>query len=260
MSATVAGAYSATGAAWEKGPGRIYNRLADVVLGLSPVPVDGRTVLDVGAGTGAASRAIARAGGNVIAMDVAFGMLAANRRGRPPSVQADAGRLPFADGRLGGVVAAFSLNHIPDPVAALRECARVCAPGAPVVASAYAADDSHQAKQAVVDVLAEYGYAPEPWTVALYRDVVPLLADRERCEAAARAAGLEATVRAVRVPFAELNRDDLVAWRLGMAQHAPFVAGLSSADREAVRRQAGEALGDAPPLVRSILVISAVVG
>ena len=259
MTATVADAYSATGAAWEEGPGRVYNRLADVLVRHSPVPLAGRRVLDLGAGTGAASRATARAGGTVVALDVAFGMLAAGRRHRPPAVLGDAGRLPFADGRLGGVVAAFSLNHVPDPVAAMRECARVCAAGSPLVASAYAADDTHPAKQAVADALAERGYAPEPWYVALYRDVVPLLADPARCTALAREAGLDATVRAVRVPFPDLRADDLVAWRLGMAQHAPFVAGLSPADREAVRHRAVALLGDAPPLVRPFLVITAVI-
>jgi hypothetical protein len=63
----------------------------------------------------------------------------------------------------------------------------------------------------------------------------------------------------VRVPFPELRAEDLVAWRLGMAQHAPFVAGLSPADRDAVRDRAVALLGDAPPLVRSFLVITAVI-
>ena len=157
-------------------------------------------------------------------------------------------------------MAAFSLNHVPDPVAALRECARVCRAGSPLVVSAYAADDGHRAKQAVADALAEHGFTPEPWAVSLYRDVMPMLADPDRCAAATRAAGLDATVRAVRVPFPGLGADDLVAWRLGMAQHAPFVAGLTPSDREALRRRAVELLGDAPALVRSILVIIAVVG
>ena len=83
VTATLAGAYSATGAAWEEGPGRVYNRLAEVLVEHSPVPVEGRTVLDLGAGTGAASRAIARARGSPVALDLAFGMLAeAGRAGR----------------------------------------------------------------------------------------------------------------------------------------------------------------------------------
>jgi ubiquinone/menaquinone biosynthesis C-methylase UbiE len=258
--AGVASAYSATGRAWETGPGRIYNRLAEVLVGVVPVPLAGRTVLDVGAGTGAATRAVTRAGGRAVASDVAFGMLVAGRRERPPAVQADAVRLPFATGGCGGVVAAFSLNHVPDPATALAECARACSSGSPLVASSYAADDGHPAKDAVTAALADHGYRPEPWSVALHRDVVPLLADPDRCRAVARRAGLEATVHALRVPFPELGPDDLVTWRLGMAQHAPFLAALTPDQRRSVRRRALALLGDPPPLVRSILVISAVAG
>jgi hypothetical protein len=45
---------------------------------------------------------------------------------------------------------------------------------------------------------------------------------------------------------------------MGMAQHAPFVASLAPGQVEAVRVRARELLGDAPVLVRSILVITAI--
>lgn len=259
MSGTLAGAYSATGAAWEAGPGRIYNRLAELLVDASPVPVHGRTVLDVGAGTGAASRALASAGAAPIGLDSAFGMLAADRARRPPAVQGDAVRLPFRSRMLGGVVAAFSLNHAPDPVAALRECARACRDGAPIIASVYAATDSHPVKQAVQAALAERGFEPAPWAVTLYRDVVPMLADTDRFADAGAEAGLAATVRPMDVAFPELSADDLVEWRFGMAQHAPFVAGLAPGERDAVRARALDLLGTPPVLVRSTLVLTAIV-
>lgn len=66
----VAAAYSAAAGSWQQGPGLIYDRLADVVLSRSPVPLWGARVLDAGAGTGAASRAAAAAGASrVIARD-----------------------------------------------------------------------------------------------------------------------------------------------------------------------------------------------
>jgi len=256
----VARAYSATGAAWQAGPGRVYDRLAEALVARSPVPLTGRRVVDLGAGTGAASRAVTAAGGRPVAVDAAFGMLAVDRRRRPPAVQGDAGRLPLATGALGGVVAAFSLNHVPDPVAALVECRRVVAPGSPVLASTYAADDDHPVKGAVTEALAERGFVPPPWYVALASEVVPRLAEPERCAAAARAAGLDATVERLRVPFPELGPGDLVDWRLGMAQHAPFLAGLARRERAAVRARALGLLGEAPVLERSVLVLSAVVG
>ena len=254
----VAEAYSATGAAWQAGPGRVYDRLAQALVARSPVPLGGRLVLDVGAGTGAASRAVAAAGGRPVALDAAFGMLAVDRRRRPPAVQGDASRVPVATGAVGGVVAAFSLNHVPDPVAALAECRRVAAPGAPVLASSYAADDDHPVKRAVTEALTERGFVPPPWYVTFSAEVVPRLAEADRCAAAARAAGLEATVEHLLVPLPDLGPGDLVDWRLGMAQHVPFLGGLPAAERAAVRARALGLLGEAPPLVRSILVIRAV--
>ncbi len=95
----VADAYSATGPLWDAGPGRIYDRLAGVLVDASPISLAGCLVADVGAGTGAASRAIARLGGRPVAVDVASGMLAAGRtragRSAAPAAVADACRLPF---------------------------------------------------------------------------------------------------------------------------------------------------------------------
>ena len=66
-------------------------------------------------------------------------------------------------------------------------------------------------------------------------------------------------VEHVRVPFPELGAAELVEWRLGMPQHAPFTASLPPAERAALRARALDLLGEAPPLVRSVLVLSALV-
>ena len=249
----VAAAYSASGAAWQAGPGAIYERLAEVVVGHAPVPLRGRLVLDVGAGTGAASRAIVRAGGVPIALDVAAGMVSL-ARGTARVVVADALALPVWSARVGGVVAAFSISHVPDAAAALREARRVTAPGGPIVASVLAADDAHPAKDAVAAALRCYGWREPGWDGALRALGTP-----ERCVAVARAAGLDAVVHEARVLFPVLGAADLVAWRLGLPQAAPFVAGLQPAARADLARDALCRLGDAwPPLVRSILVIAAV--
>jgi ubiquinone/menaquinone biosynthesis C-methylase UbiE len=258
VGASIAAAYDATAGAWQAGPGRIYDELARVVVGLSPVPFAGELVLDLGAGTGAGSRAIAATGGHVIALDAAHGMLAFDRHDRPPATQADAGALPFADDSFGAVVAAFSLNHLDDPVTALREAARVTRRGGTVLASTYASDDTHPVKHAVESSLAAAGWEPADWYRDLRQSRVPKLADGTRCEAAAGAAGIVASVTAVRVPFPALTATDLVEWRLGMAMHAPFFDQLSSQQRSDVKVRAIDALGTDPPLlVRSMLVIVA---
>ena len=257
---TTAGAYTVTGGAWERGPARVYDRLARVLVDRSPVPLEGGRILDVGAGTGAASRAARAAGAAaVVAVDAAFGMLAHESAGRPPAVAGDARALPFGPSTFDATVAAFSLNHLTSPAAGLREMARVTRVGGAVLASSYAADDSHPVKAAVTDALAACGWTPAAWYLSIGADAIPLLATPERCAEAARAAGLDAEVEAVRVPFAELEPHDLVAWRLGLAQHAPFVAALGPDERDALVRDALSRLGDnPPPLVRSVLLLTAV--
>ena len=255
-----AAAYSATGAAWEDGPGRIYDRLAEVLVARAPVPLGGAGVLDVGAGTGAASRAALAAGAaRVIAVDAAFGMLAHQAAARPPAVVGDAVALPFARAAFDAAVAAFSLNHLADPAAGLREMARVTRPGGAVLASAYAADDAHPVKGAVEAALVARGWAPEPWFQAVRDDTAPRLATVEHAAAAATAARLDVDVATVRVPFPDLGARELVSWRLGLAQHAPFLAGLGPDARAEVEADALDRLGhDVPALVRSMVVVVAV--
>ena len=65
-------------------------------------------------------------------------------------------------------------------------------------------------------------------------------------------------VTAVHVPFPDLGAADLVAWRVGMAQLAPFVERLPPDARTQLVADAVARLGaDHPPLVRSILVMVA---
>jgi len=80
-------------------------------------------ILDVGAGTGHLTRAFARRGHPVTALDATACMLGRNPAGR--RVLGDAGRLPFADGAFALAVEANLLHHVDDPVAVLREMARV---------------------------------------------------------------------------------------------------------------------------------------
>ena len=259
MTDAVAAAYSATGGFWQQGPGRVYDRLADVLAARSPVPLSGCRVLDVGAGTGAATRAALAAGAAaVVAVDAAFGMLAHEALGRPPAAVGDVLALPFAAMAFDAAVAAFSLNHLGDPAAGLREMARVTRPGGSLLAASYAADDAHPVKATVEAALAARGWKPEPWYLELQR-AASGLATVENGAAAAEAAGLDARVELVRVPFPDLEPHDLVAWRLGLAQHAPFLSRLAPEERAAVATDALARLDHGlPSLVRSIIVLGAI--
>ena len=71
------------GATGRSGPGSMYEPLARSLVAAAPVPLAGRLVLDLGAGTGVAGRAALAAGARrVVGADLSEGML---RRGRGES-------------------------------------------------------------------------------------------------------------------------------------------------------------------------------
>lgn len=253
--AGLADAYSMTGAAWELGPNQIYDRLSARVVDGTSIDWSGRRVLDVGAGTGAGSRALRAAGARPIATDVAAGMLRAATPPTPSAV-ADARALPIADAAVDGYLAAFCLNHLVDPEVALREAARVVRPTGPILVTAYAADDHHPVKAAVETAAAELGWRAPSWAEVMRADATPLLATVDGALAVAARVPLQAAqAEATAVDFGDLGPAALLAWRLGMAQMAPFVSRLDPDARAQLVTRARALLGDAPPLVRRIVVL-----
>lgn len=92
-----------------------------------------RRVLDLGCGTGQLAARIKdrRPNINVTGCDFSDGMLrrAAARSSPIGWVQADASRLPFADGTFDVITSTEAFHWFPDQAAALRECYRVLVPG-----------------------------------------------------------------------------------------------------------------------------------
>jgi SAM-dependent methyltransferase len=93
--------------------------------------VPGERVLDAGTGTGIAAAAATEAGGNVIGVDAAPGMLAIARSDVAGAafLEADFTRLPFDDAAFDVVIAAHALLFAADRVTALAEWWRVVRPG-----------------------------------------------------------------------------------------------------------------------------------
>ncbi len=88
------------------------------------------SVLDVAAGTGLLSRAVAPRVRSVVALDVTAAMLARARAAADFAanirlVQSDAQHIPFPDRQFDVVMTRLSFHHMSAPVAALREMARV---------------------------------------------------------------------------------------------------------------------------------------
>ena len=189
-------AYDRSADAWTAGPEQVYARLAQTLVDAAPRPLGGTRVLDLGAGTGVASRAALAAGAAlVVAVDNAVGMLARGGSIRP--VLADACALPFAAGSFDLVVAAISLGHVTDPVRALRETRRV---GGALLVSAFEAGWTHPAKDAVDEALAPFGFRPPPWYLRLKRDIEPAVDDPANLAAMATTAGYrDVSVRTVPV-------------------------------------------------------------
>jgi SAM-dependent methyltransferase len=98
--------------------------------------VAGRTVLEIGCGGAQCSRWLAAQDARPVASDLSGGQLAEAARLNAktgidiPLVQADAQRLPFADGSFDIVCAAYgAIPFVADSAAVMREVARVLVPG-----------------------------------------------------------------------------------------------------------------------------------
>jgi SAM-dependent methyltransferase len=94
-------------------------------------------ILDIGAGEGALREALTQ--GRLVSLDASATML---RAVPPPVVQAEAGRLPFAEHAFDAAVAINVFDHVPDPITALREARRVLGPGGALIAGTISRRDS----------------------------------------------------------------------------------------------------------------------
>jgi SAM-dependent methyltransferase len=226
-------AYDAAADGWDAGPGPMYRDLACALVANAGLPVAGATVLDLGAGTGAAgASALAAGASRVVAADLAPAMLARCPAGLRPAA-ADASALPFRAGSFGLTLAAFCLGHLPDVPGCLREVRRVS--GA-VAVSSFAPGWTHPAKRAVDDVLAGFGYQPPGWYVTFKQQTEPRSQDPDWLRAQLAKAGFgDVAVRTLSVPTPIGTPAQLAAWRLGMAHVAPFVAALPPDSRAALR-------------------------
>lgn len=123
---SVASRYDAMDALMTGGLDRVWM----TALRQAVAPHPGERILDLAAGTGASSAALAKGGAEVVACDLSEGMIEVGRERHPEIefVHGNAMDLDFEDGSFDAVTISWGLRNIPDPQLALREMARVVRP------------------------------------------------------------------------------------------------------------------------------------
>lgn len=98
-------------------------------------PRRGQRILDLAAGTGTSTAAIAESGAYVVASDISIGMLTQGRRQQPhlDFVAGDALALPFPDDTFEAVTISYGLRNVERTLDALVEMRRVTRPGGRLV-------------------------------------------------------------------------------------------------------------------------------
>jgi len=142
-----------TGSVADAWSGASYERIAEtfapihdrVVAALEIGP--GARVLDVACGTGGVALRAARAGADVVGIDISADQLAKARRAagyEGLAIQFDEGdcqQLPYADAAFDAVVSAFGAIFAPDHERTAAELARVCRPAGRLGLTAWPADE-----------------------------------------------------------------------------------------------------------------------
>ena len=215
---------------------------------MAPHSLVERIVLDAGAGTGLASRALLAAGAQVIATDLSRDMLEWEAPSRPPAVVADIRALPFVSACVDDVVAAFVLNHLTDPGAAIAELVRVCRPGGALLASVLSNDSRSAVRDRIDELAREAGFEVPRWYTEIKAAAAPLLGSAVAMGAALDEAGVgEVMVEERAVDVGITAAGDLVAYRFGQPHYAAW---LDSLGEERARDVAARIAAAIAPLMK----------
>ena len=204
-----------------------------------------------------AGRALRELGARVVSADREPDM-AAHVAASGPAVAADVTGLPFRDGVFDAVVAAFVVNHLPDPVAGLRELRRVTRPGGVVLVSTFSAERA-SAKEAVDQVAEAHGFVRPGWYADLqsFQQAVGAVGAVETALAEAGFAHWTVTEQVVDVGITAA--EDVVRYRLGLPHLHAFAVSLGDRERadfvaDAVDAVARSGAGFAPRVVEAVAV------
>lgn len=228
-------AYTGAGQRWADDAMLAYGPLAAHLVERCPVDLRDGAVLDAGAGTGAAGAPLAAAGGRVFSCDLEHDMLrvASLEDGARRAAAGDVTALPYRAAAFDIAVAAFVLNHLADPLAGLRELARVTRSGGFVLASVFG-EARDPAKEAIDAVLVARGWWPPVWYQAMHGRAAALATPQRMTAAARRAGFVDAEVDCAEV---DVGLDDpalVVRYRFGMPQVATYIDSLTASAQAAL--------------------------
>lgn len=102
-------------------------------------PQPRQLILDLAAGTGTSSQALAESGATVVPADLSFGMLHQGRKQYPALsfINADALQLPFPDETFDAVTISYGLRNVEHTLEALQEMLRVTRRGGRIVVNEF---------------------------------------------------------------------------------------------------------------------------
>ena len=238
------------GEAYDAFMGR-WSRLLSRELGDFAEVHAGQRVLDVGCGTGAlTTELVARLGPEGVAAVDPSEPFVATMRARFPSVdvrQAPAEHLPFPDGAFDASLAQLVVHFMKDPVAGLREMARVTRPDGVVAASVW-------------DHGGQRGPLRDFWAAA--RTIDPLVDDESEragtgeghlAELLAEAGLGQVESSALTVELHHPTFDDWWApFEQGVGPAGAFVASLEPAQRATLRDECRRRLSDGPIVIAAV--------
>ena len=254
----VARLYDGMAIAWDSSVALVYRPLASSLVQASPVPLDGKLVLDLGSGTGPVAQALVARGARVVVADCSLAMVVPGYQRGWMAIAADALAVPVRKASFDAVAAGFLLNHVP-PTSVLAEMARVVRAGGAVFASTWASVRSDPVKAAVAEVLRSWGWRPPAWYESMKTALGPVSGDPQRLTNAAEEVGLvDVHAAVVEADLQDLDAPAVVAYRLAMPQIAPWVAGLGEpATSQLVRQACRAAFPYAPGWRPSVIHLTA---
>jgi SAM-dependent methyltransferase len=239
--------FEVAGTAYDRFMGRYSRALAPQLAEFAGV-ASGQRALDVGSGPGAlTAELVERLGASeVVAVEPSAPFIDALRERLPgvEALRASAEELPFADGVFDAALAQLVVHFMADPLAGLREMARVTRSGGVVAACVW----DHAGERSPLAVFWRAAREVDPGA----RDESGLAGAREGHLAdLLQQAGLQRVVTAEHeVPFAPASFDEWwEPFMLGVGPAGEYVAGLEEDARAALRERCRELLPDAPRAV-----------